>query len=319
MMEEPWFLPDDDLSPQPVRLDDARDWRAAQAGLAVKLARAAQALGALEATLDGDVGMIRRLALAEVEAMLWTEGTPLAREEIGRDLMAARAGSDPQVLAKARWALRRLEGQADPQQLRAFLGLHRVDHAAPAGRATGDAFDATARELLARLDDAGLHPLTRAAMAVALWPLAGLSDPEDVAEAATFAARIAAADLTALPFAPMGQAGRRVWRSQGGSVAARLDRWLDAVAAGARHARAEALRLDGWAARAQTEVAHLKGCAPARVIAALRATPLMTTEMVAQQIGASRDTAERVLARLHGTGLIREVTGTRRFRLWSAP
>lgn len=55
------------------------------------------------------------------------------------------------------------------------------------------------------------------------------------------------------------------------------------------------------------------------MIAALRATPLMTTEMVAQQIGASRDTAERVPARLHGTGLIREVTGTRRFRLWSAP
>ena len=28
MMEEPWFLPDDDLSPQPVRLDDARDFYA---------------------------------------------------------------------------------------------------------------------------------------------------------------------------------------------------------------------------------------------------------------------------------------------------
>ena len=319
MMEKSWFLPEDDAPPPPVRLDDAQDWRAAQAGLAVKLARAAQALGALEATLDGDAGMIRRLALAEVEAMLWAEGTPLAREEIGRDLMAARAGADRQVLAKARWALRRLEGQADPRQLRGFLGLHRVDDAAAAGRATGAAFDAAARELLARLDDGGLHPLTRAAMAVALWPLAGLSGPEDIAEAASFAARIAATDLTAMPFAPMGQAGRRVWRSQGGSVADRLDRWLDAAAAGAGHARAEALRLDGWAARAHAEVAHMKGEAPARVIAALRATPLMTTEMVEQQIGASRDTAERVLARLQGMGLIREMTGTRRFRLWSAP
>ena len=79
MMEEPWFLPDDDLSPQPVRLDDARDWRAAQSGLAVKLARAAQALGALEATLDGDVGMIRRLALAEVEQVSAPTATKVAR------------------------------------------------------------------------------------------------------------------------------------------------------------------------------------------------------------------------------------------------
>ena len=309
-----------DDAPVPVpRLGDARDWRAAQAGLAVKLARAAQALGALEAVLDGDAGMIRRLAMTEVEAMLWAEGTPLPREEIGRDLMAARAGSDRQVLAKARWALRRLEGQADPHQLRSFLGLHRVEDAAPAGRATGDAFDAAARELLSRLDDPSLHPLTRAAMAVALWPLAGLSDPEDAAEAASFAARIGAADLSGLPFAPMGQAGRRVWRSQGGNVADRLDRWLEAATVGANHARTEVRRLTGWAARAHAEVAHIKGDTPARVIAALYATPLMTTEMVEQQIGASRDTAERVLARLHGMGLIREMTGTRRFRLWSAP
>ena len=63
----------------------------------------------------------------------------------------------------------------------------------------------------------------------------------------------------------------------------------------------------------------MKGDTPARVIAALRAVPLMTTEMVEVDIGASRDTAERVLARLHQMGLIREITGTRRFRLWSAP
>lgn len=136
-----------------------------------------------------------------------------------------RAGRiDPQVLAKARWALRRLEGQADPQQLRAFLGLHRITRPR-AGRATGDAFDATARELLLRLDDAALHLLTRAAMAVAPWPLAGLSDPEigrgrDVCRPH----RRRRSDCPALRAHGSGRAA--VWRSQGGSVAARLDRWL---------------------------------------------------------------------------------------------
>lgn len=315
-----WFLPgppEDDDPPGAVQTGPA-DWLRAQAGLAVPLARAAQALGALDATLAGDQGMIRRLAMIEVEAMLWAEGTPLPREDIGRDLMAGRAGSDRQVMAKARWALRRLEGQADPADLRGFLGLHRAHDPAETGRAAGDSFDAAARDFATLIGEGGLHPLTRAAMALSVWPLAGLSPDEDLTEAACFAARIAAADLDSLPFTPLGQTGRRVWR-QSGPVAARLAAWLDALRDGATRARAEAIRLDDWAARARMATARMKGDTPARVIAALRAVPLMTTEMVEQEIGASRDTAERVLARLHQMGLIREITGTRRFRLWSAP
>lgn len=324
MSDDHWFLPgpiDADIPP-PRRADgrrlvDPAQWLSAQAGLAVPLARATQALGALEATVAGDPGMIRRLALAEVEAMLWAAGTPLPREEIGRDLMAARAGSDPRILALARWALRRLEGQSDPSQLREFLGLHRVGTAAEAGRQTGAAFDAAAAEFLLLLDER-LHPLVRAALAMAAWPLAGLSRDEDLAEAASFAARVAAADLDRLPFAPLGVAGRRVWRDSG-PVPDRLACWLAAFHAGANHARAEAMRLDAWAARAREATAFIKGDTPARVIAALRSAPLMTTEMVEQDIGASRNTAERMLARLLDMGLIREITGTRRFRLWAAP
>lgn len=319
-----WFLPgppeDDDpphRSGQRALVEPA-DWLRAQGAHAIRLARAAQALGALDATVAGDPGMIRRLAMFEVEAILWAEGTPLPREDIGRDLMAGRAGSDPQVMAKARWALRRLEGQADPADLRGFLALHRVDDPVDTGRAAGHSFDAAARDFAGLIGDAGLHPLTRAAMGLAAWPLAGLSPDEDLAEAACFAARIAAADLDALPFAPLGQTGRRIWR-QSGPVDARLAAWLDALCDGALRARAEAVRLDDWAARASAETLRMKGDTPTRVIAALRAVPVMTTEMVEQEIGASRDTAERVLARLHQMGLIREITGTHRFRLWSAP
>ena len=93
-----WFLPgptEEDAPPLP-RADRRAliapaDWLAAQAALAVKLARAAQALGALDQAVAGDPGMIRRLAMIEIEAMLWAEGTPLPREDIGRDLMAGRA------------------------------------------------------------------------------------------------------------------------------------------------------------------------------------------------------------------------------------
>ena len=317
-----WFLPgppgDPDTPPDRLGPTDPAGWDAAQAALAVPLAQAAQALGALDAVVGGDPGMIRRLAMIEVEAMLWAGGTPLPREEIGRDLMAGRAASDPGAMARARWALRRLEGQADPGDLRAFLGLHRSRDPARTGRAAGDGFDAAAREFLTLTDRPALHPLTRAALGLSLWPLAGLSPVEDLAEPACFAARIAAFGLDALPFAPLGQAGRRVWR-MGGAPQVRLAAWLSALHDGASRARAEAIRLDDWAARAREATRRMKGDTPARVIAALRATPLMTTEMVEQEIAASRDTAERALARLHGMGLIREVTGTSRFRLWAAP
>ncbi|MDO5640873.1 MAG: hypothetical protein Q4G26_00595 [Paracoccus sp. (in: a-proteobacteria)] len=326
MNNDLWFLPgppDDDTPPLP-RADrhalvDPADWTRAQAALPLKLAAAAQALGALDAVLMDDPGMIRRLAITEVGAMLWAAGTPLPREEIGRDLMAGRASSDRQIMAKARWALRRLEGQSDPADLRGFLGLHRVGDAAGTPRSTGAEFDAAARDFRALIADDALHPMTRAAMALMAWPLAGLSPDEDLAECACFAARIAASALDNLPFAPLGDAGRRIWRSAGGTPEALLAAWLDALRDGARHARAEVARLDDWAARARDATTSIKGSAPARVIAALRATPLMTTEMVAQEITASRDTAERVLARLLSMGLITEITGTRRFRLWSAP
>ena len=92
-------------------------WLSAQAALAVPLADAAGALGRLDATLaalpvEAAAGARARLALAETEAMLWAGGMVLPREEIGRDALDARAASDPEAMRLARWALRRLEGQA---------------------------------------------------------------------------------------------------------------------------------------------------------------------------------------------------------------
>ena len=50
---------------------------------------------------------------------------------------------------------------------------------------------------------------------------------------------------------------------------------------------------------------RIKGTNPARVIAALVATPLVTAAMVAESAQVSRDTAERLLARLASMGLVR--------------
>lgn len=307
---------------------DPLAWRRAEADLAPEIARAAMALGRFDGALampDGTglrPGVLSRLAIRETETLLWVAGTPLPAEDLGRDMMEARADSDPEALRAGRWAVRRLQGRGRLEDLRDFLALQ----AAPdlladlpwRGRATGAEFDAAETAFRARLADAEmLHPLTRAAFGEVLWRLSDLSPEGDVIEPACWAARAMAGACEHAGFVPFG-AARRGLRLAGGAPAQRLAAWYGAIATGARDARTELARLAAWQAQALRMTSRIKGTNPARVIAALVATPLVTAAMVAEDAEVSRDTAERLLTRLAGMDLVRETTGASRFRLWTA-
>lgn len=331
--EDLWFLPptDEDEPPLPIprravrSLADPAEWLAAEARLAADLARAAADLARLDAVVEGSgEGMVTRLALIEAEAMILAEGGRVRREQIGRDMMGR--GGVPGLaadLGRARWALRRLSARPGaPEGLRGFLGLHETE--APAAlpesartRPAGPEFDAAEAEFRAGMDEmAGAHPLTRAAYAFRLWQLAGLSAPGSVAEPAVAAARIAAQENRLLGFAPMA-AARAVWTS-GGEADERLSRWLGATGNGAMSALMSVRRVDDWAKATSAVVSGWKGGTPLRMVEALRARPLLDTEDAAVLAGISRDSAERLLARMQSHGMIRELTGQGRFRLWSA-
>ncbi|MDN3713783.1 helix-turn-helix domain-containing protein [Paracoccus cavernae] len=62
----------------------------------------------------------------------------------------------------------------------------------------------------------------------------------------------------------------------------------------------------------------MKGETPARMIEAALLRPLVGTEDIERALGISRDSAERGLARLQEMGILREITGRGRFRLWTA-
>lgn len=308
---------------------DPEVWRKAQAAQARLLAEAAQELGRLDATLAAlpeaeAQGARQRLALEETEAMLWAEGLVLRRDEIGRDLMGARVGSDPEAMRLARWTLRRLEGQGNLADLPGFLGLHRrqtssdVADAALSVRPRGADFDAAGQEFLDVLSHAAdLHPLSRGPLTLMLWRLAGLSPPERIAEAATWSARHMAAECDCLRFVPLGRHGRRVWTAYG-PPADRLSAHLEAVRLGAQEARQAVRQISRWTVSARAATAGIKGANPARVIAVLAARPLVSAMQVEAEAGVSRMTAERMLNRLAQMGLTREVTGGSRFRFWTA-
>ncbi len=329
-----WDEIDDDLTQIPLPRADQRPlirpdaWRKAEAACAGPLARAAQALG----QVDGVMQMIgspelraaitRRLALIEVSAMLWAQGCPIAPDDLGRDQMAAGTAIDLDGLQLGRWALRRLEGQGKLDDLRVFLGLHAVERSGFAGidgpRLIGADFDAAAADFArswAALSDT--HPITRAAFGRALWRLCDLSPEGDLVESAVWAARRMVGPASALVFVPLGSAGRRIWVA-GGDPAENLSRWCEAVATGSTEARHLILRLVDWQDRARRALARVKGQNAERVIMALAAAPQALATDLATRAGCSRDTVERMLTRLQAAGLVRDVTGGLRYRLWTA-
>jgi HTH DNA binding domain. len=323
-----WFLPGpivdepDDLPPGPraephetVVLDD---WRRAEAGHAARLARVAGRLGALDERLKrGPVGWRHRLALIEVADLSWFAGDRVAPDRLALWISMRLCGvqDDTAALARVGWAVRRLTGGPRPEiDLAAFLDRrdpenmeHQVE---PFTDRAGGWLD-----LMAQAAD--LHPISRACMGFHLWSLAGLGQHGDRMEAAVTAARIAAGDGSGAIFAPLAMGGAGGLRA-GGPPTVRLACWIDGMETACLTAMRQLDDTEAWSARAVAELASLSGRTPPALCAVLTEWPLVSAPMAEALTGASRAAVQRNLAWMEARGLIREVTGQGRFRMWKA-
>lgn len=332
-----WFMPapPDDAAweiPGPRaprhRLEKPQDWQAAEAALARPLADAASLLARLDERLRGTPGLVRRLALEQAARLSWLDGPGLSADrlvlhDVLRVSMVADGHRD---LATARWAFRRLGGGPGPLSggaggLLAFLGRHAADTEAEglaefSERPSGESFTALADRWTAALDD-GLHPITRAGLARALWDRLGLSGGSAI-EAAVVAARIGAEGCHVLPYLPLGPRLGPSFAEPSG-VTARLGVWYEAVSAGARSGLAQVDRIADWRARAESAVAaaRLKGRTPPLLITAIAESPALSVPMAASLTGASMAAVLRNLDWFAAQGLTREITGQGRFRFWT--
>ncbi|MFC2970472.1 hypothetical protein [Acidimangrovimonas pyrenivorans] len=330
--DEPWFLPPPPEGEawqmpgprveRPVAVDVA-DWAAAEAGAG--LVRAAVALARLDERLrcsPGATGLIRRLALEEAEALVRASGDRLPAGALA--LAVAQRGSgteeDTRRLRAAAWAERRLLAAlaTAPGGLGAFLGLQTVSNPALgelAPRPGGIELALAAEAWEAGLSALDAHPLTRAGFAHHLWRGLGLSLPEDMVESGTTAALIGAEEARVLPFVPVALAGGGAHRA-GGPAAERLRAWYGGVERGCLAALLSCERVSAWRARAAARTADLQGRTVPRLLDALAAAPLVSAAAAAVEAGCSRSAAERNLALLRDRGLVAELTGQSRFRLW---
>ncbi len=356
-----WFLPGDTdagglelLPPGPRRdrgrLFDPVEWRAAQDALSGPLADLAVTFGALDERLrsgppEACAGWRQRLALLEVADLGWWTGERIGIERLAL-WVGARLGSvadDAQALARAGWAVRRLQGGPGPEAggwavgLTAFLGRSvpeavRSGPAQPAN-APGECLSAervepTVPEAVADLAEVmagagGLHPVTQAAILFHAWRMlgpetAGRGPVQDV-EASALAARHGAAmgRSGGALFLPLALTGPTALRATG-AVPERLARWI----AGATQATLAALlhldRIRDWQVRAGAETRDLSGRTPPALVAALAAWPMLSAPMAETLTGASRAAVQRNLDTFAARGLIREVTGQGRYRVWAA-
>jgi hypothetical protein len=321
--DELWFLPGpmvDDLPPgpraQPRESAILDDWRGAEAGQAARLARVAGRLGALDERLRrGTEGWRHRLALIEAAELSWVAGDRIGADRLALWLALRLSGvqDDTAALARVGWAVRRLTGGPGPEvDLSAFLD--RRDPGNPLDETLADRAGGWLALMAGAVD---LHPITRAGMGFHLWEVAGLGQPGSRIEAAVTAARIAASEAREAMFAPVAMGGAGGLRAAG-APADRLARWLDGMDAACLTAMRHLDDLEAWSARAEAEMRALSGRTPPALRAVLTEWPLISAPMAESLTGASRAAVQRNLTWMQDRGLIREMTGQGRFRMWRA-
>ena len=340
--DEPDYLPPGP-APEPKESEIVDAWRAAEAGQAAQLARVAARLGILDERLRrGPAGWRQRLALIEASELSW-----LTQDRIGLDrlslymlLRVSTVTDDAQALYRIGWTVRRLAGgpapltlKSDLVDLETFLDRRsqpgqgeRFEDAGASFRmiemAAREMFENRAAGWLAMMDQAeDLHPVTRACMGFHLWHVAELSQIDDPLEAAVTAARIAVADLASARsapgaiFAPIAMGGGGGLRAIG-DPAARLARWLTAMESGVFAALRRLEEIEAWADTSERAMAPLSGKTPPMLRDLFTTWPLVSVQMAEKLTRAHRATVQRNIDWMEEKGLIREVTGQGRYRMW---
>lgn len=299
-------------------LVDAAGWRAAEAALAADLAELAFDAGRLaERLATAGPSAVQRLALDEAASLSWWTGDRITGDRLALWLSYRIGAADEggEGLIRTAWAARRLmapagQGAGQGRGLAALLEATLSEE----GRADPGLIEDVSVEMAA-LEEASA--VTRGCALMQLWrSLDERPDHLRGLEAAVIGMRLAASQ-GASAFLPLSLTGFSALTASGGAEV-RLSGWISGAHRAVLAALMRLERLAAWQARALAETADLSGRTPARLIAALAAQPMLAASQAEAETGASRAAVQRNLDVLMARGLVREVTGQGRFRVWTA-
>lgn len=261
------------------------------------------------------MGWRHRLALIEAADLSWFVGDRIGADRLALWIALRLAGAqeDAGTLGRIGWAVRRLTGGPGPEaNLSEFLDRRDPETIAENAERFTDRADSWLHVMAAARP---LHPITRACLGFHLWSLAGLGQHDDRLEAAVTAARLAIGESKGAVFAPLAMGGAGGLRA-GGAPVVRLARWLDGIDNASLSAMRHLDDIEAWSKRAEKVLASLSGRTPAALCALLAEWPLVSAPMAEKLTGASRAAVQRNLAWMEAHGLVKEVTGQSRFRMW---
>lgn len=252
--------------------------------------------------------------MLEASELSWLTGRRVPTDRLGlwHAMRISAAGDDTTTLQHTTWAFRRLAGGPGPEpDLAGFLG-----------RRESPGQDLLSEKIAtwnAIMSAAGtLHPIVRACFAFYLWPLTGIGLEGNRLEGAVVAGRMSASEgQGGILFVPVLMGGAGTLRS-GGDPTERLRNWLKAAEQGLVRAMRHIDQLERWEDTARDRAARLSGRTPPRLIEIFCSWPLVSAPMAEKLTGVSRAAIQRNLAWLESHGLVKEVTGQGRFRVWRA-
>lgn len=163
-----------------------------------------------------------------------------------------------------------------------------------------------------------LHPITQAAFLFHAWRMAGAERGARDIEGGVTAARLAGEKLgRGALFLPLALGSGTALRGQG-TVFARLA----AFYRGAEQASLSALmmieRMADWEARAREALKDCSERTPDALVQVFARWPMVSAPMGEEYVGASRAAVQRNMDLMKACGVIREITGQGRFRIWTA-
>ncbi|MFI0609998.1 MAG: hypothetical protein ACH37Z_19150, partial [Anaerolineae bacterium] len=251
----------------------------------------------------------------EAAELSWFVGDRVSPDRLALWIALRLSGAqeDSGALSRVGWAVRRLTGGPGPESgLADFLDRRDPENIAD----DVESFTDRAEGWLVLMRAARhLHPITRACLGFHLWSLAGLGHNGERMEAAVTASRIAAAEGKGASFAPVAMGGAGGLRA-GGLPAERLSRWLDGMKNACLAAMRQIDELEAWTTRAETAMSALSGRTPPALRVILAEWPLVSAPMAEKLTGSSRAAIQRNLSWMEEKGLVQEVTGHGRFRMW---
>lgn len=342
--EDLWFLPpepEDDEDKEPFFFDSSA-WFTAERNYLTELSEITFHLGMLSQKLKTlGQGALDRLIRMEAVELSWSAGERIPLDKLHFYLSLRKLPISPEqmaILQNVTWAYRAYHKGCDPmqddirillerQELKSQEIIHPADRHLSQSSVSPSGLTSTilsSQMFTDRFDEwfeamsqtRHLHPVTRSALAFFMWQAIEVTGRSSLYEGAVVAQKMGRySERNFLGLLPLASAGHPVFQRVG-TIEERLARWIKGATNASLRCLLEIERVEDWYERASPVIESRRGGNLALTRQLFVDYPMISSELMTDRLDVSHATAMRLIESFTSAGLVEEVTGYSRFRLW---